>query len=69
MEKKFFYYRIFDDQEEKNYIRTSLTHDQITNLVEKYKSDRQKYLNDDFMEFLQKEDPNAETFEITRIYY
>ncbi len=68
-EEKIYYYRIFDDREKKNYIKSGLDHHRITELLKDYEKIHQEYFNDEFVKFIKKYDPHAEMIEITKIYY
>jgi len=68
-DKKIFYYRIFDDKDETNYIRTSLNNEQFRELLMLFEQNHDQYFNSEFFEFLKKEDSSAEIIEITNIYY
>ncbi|MBD3411343.1 MAG: hypothetical protein GF419_14200 [Ignavibacteriales bacterium] len=69
MAEKFYYYRIFDDQQEKNYFKSSLEEEEIRDLLKQFEKDNHTYLNAEFVEFLKERDPNAEVIEIRRVYY
>jgi len=69
MEKKIYYYRAYDDKEEKNYFKCSFDHEAIVALVKDFEKTHQEYYNFDFVNFLKEKDPEAELIEITNIYY
>jgi hypothetical protein len=69
MKKKIFYYRIYDDKEQKSYFKCSFDHKAIEKFMKKYKATHQEYYNLDFVNFLKKNDPEAELIEIHNIYY
>jgi len=66
---KIFYYRIFDDNEELEFLRTALEYEQISELIKEYIKTHSEYFNKEFVEFLRKKDPGAEIIEVTNIYY
>lgn len=67
---KFYYYRIFfDDNEKKNYMRSTLTHKQVDKYLKAYEKTRQKFLNTEFIEYLKKYDKKTEMIEISDISY
>jgi hypothetical protein len=69
MEKKIYYYRAYDDKEEKNYFKCSFDHAAIEALLKDFEQTHQAYYNYDFVNFLKEKDPEAELIEITNIYY
>jgi hypothetical protein len=67
---KFFYYRIFfDDNEKKNYMRSTLTHKQVEKYLKAYEKTHQKFLNAEFIDYLRKYDKKTEMIEISDISY
>lgn len=67
---KFYYYRIFfDDNEKKNYMRSTLTHKQVDKYLKAYEKTHQKFLNIEFIEYLKKYDKKTEMIEISDISY
>lgn len=67
---KFFYYRIFfDDNEKKNYMRSTLTHKQVEKHLKAYEKTHQKFLNAEFVDYLKKYDKKTEMIEISDISY
>jgi len=69
MEKKIYYYRAYDDQEEKSYFKCSFDHAAIETLLKDFEQTHQAYYNYDFVNFLKEKDTDAELIEITNIYY
>jgi len=67
--KKFYYYRIFDDKEKLNYMKSSLEHKKVEKLLKEYEAKHQKYFNPEFIEFLHGKDHDAEIIEISDISY
>ena len=67
--KKTYYYRIFDDTEKLNYLKSSLTHEEVEHWLREYEKTHQKYLNPEFISYLQEHDPEAEIIEISDISY
>jgi hypothetical protein len=67
--KKFYYYRIYDDQETLNHLKSSLPHDEVERWLKEYESTHQRYFNPEFIEFLKKHDPEAEIIEISDMSY
>lgn len=67
---KLFYYRIFfDDNEKKNYMKSTLTHKQVEKYLKVYEKTHQKFLNAEFVEYLRKYDKKTEMIEISDISY
>jgi hypothetical protein len=66
---KIFYYRIFDDNEELDFLKTTLEYEKISELIKEYIKSHNEYFNKEFVEFLRKKDPGAEIIEVTNIYY
>ena len=67
--KKLFYYRIFDDKEKLNYLKSSLTHEQVEQWLREFEKTHQKYFNPEFISYLHEHDPEAEIIEISDISY
>jgi hypothetical protein len=66
---QFFYYRIYDDQEQFNYIRTTFQEKKIRTMLKKYEKSHQDYYNSEFVVFLKKFDGKAELIDVTSISY
>lgn len=64
-----FYYRIFDDKEELNFFKSSLSYEKIRGLMTEYEKSHQEYINRDFIIYLKEHDNEAEIIEVTNIYY
>jgi hypothetical protein len=64
-----FYYRIFDDKEELNFFKSSLSYEKIRELMAEYEKSHQEYINKDFISYLKKQDKETEIIEVTNIYY
>jgi hypothetical protein len=67
--QKYFYYRLFDDKEEKNYFKCNLDLAEITKRVKEYEKDHEEYLNADFVNFIKEQGAEAELIELRNIYY
>jgi len=67
--KDVFYYKIYDDKEELNFLKSSLKKADIGELLKAYESGHQKYINPDFVEFLRERDPEAELIKVDSITY
>lgn len=67
--KKIYYYRIFDDTEKLNYIKSSLSHEEVEHWLREYEKTHQQYLNPEFISYLRKHDSEAEIIEISDISY
>jgi bifunctional N-acetylglucosamine-1-phosphate-uridyltransferase/glucosamine-1-phosphate-acetyltransferase GlmU-like protein len=65
----YYYYRIYDDKEQFNYIRSTFQEKKIRAMLKKYEKSHQEYYNTDFVNFLKKEDPKVEIIEVTPISY
>ena len=67
---KLLYYRIFfDDNEKKNYMKSTLTHKQVEKYLKVYEKTHQKFLNSEFVDYLKKYDKKTEMIEISDISY
>ncbi|MFA5403501.1 MAG: hypothetical protein WC358_01055 [Ignavibacteria bacterium] len=64
-----FYYRIFDDKEELNFFKSSLSYEKIREFMTKYEKSHQEYINKDFISYVKEHDAEAEIIEVTNIYY
>jgi len=67
--KKLFYYRIFDDKEKLNYLKSSLPHEEVERWLREYERTHQSYLNPEFISYLQEHDSEAEIIDISDISY
>jgi hypothetical protein len=67
--KKYFYYRIYDDKEEKNYFKSCLDHAKIVALLKEYEKTNEEYFNSDFVTFVKAHDPEVELIEMHNIFY
>jgi hypothetical protein len=67
--KKHYYYRIYDDKEQFNYIKSSFQEKKIRTMLKKYEKIHQQYYNAEFIEFLRKQDQTAELIDVTPISY
>jgi len=67
--KQLYYYRIFDDTEKLNYLKSSLSHEQVEQWLREFEKTHQKYFNPEFIGFLREHDPEAEIIEISDISY
>jgi hypothetical protein len=68
-DKKLYYYRIFDDKEKLNYMKSSLPHEQVEKWLNEYEKTHQTYFNPEFINFLHEHDPEAEIIEVSDISY
>ena len=66
---QFYYYRIYDDEEQFNYFKTIFQEKKIRGMLKKYEKTHQEYHNTDFVEFLRKHDRSAELIEVAHISY
>ncbi|HSL89688.1 MAG TPA: hypothetical protein VK870_10325 [Ignavibacteriaceae bacterium] len=67
---KLYYYRMmFDDNEKKNYMKSSLTRKQIERYMKAYEKANQKFINTEFVQYLKKYDKKAEIIEISDMSY
>jgi len=67
--KKLYYYRIFDDKEKLNYMKSTLPHEQVEHWLKEYERTHQKYFNPEFITYLHEHDPEAEIIDISDISY
>lgn len=65
----YYYYRIYDDKEQFNYIRSTFQEKKIRNMLKRYEKVHQEYYNAEFVKFLQQHDPKAEFVEVASISY
>lgn len=63
------YYRIFDDKEELNFFKSSLSYEKIRELMTDYEKSHQEYVNKDFIAYLKELDKETEMIDVTNIYY
>ena len=64
-----YYYRIYDDKEELNFIKSSLEEHEVRELLKNYEVEHQEYVNADFITFLREHDSVAELIDVTTISY
>ncbi len=63
-------YRLFDDQEEKHYLNSTLDHQKLEELVEMYKKEnKDQIIAGEFINFLIKYDPEAMEVEVRDFYF
>lgn len=67
--KQLFYYRIFDDKEDFNFIKSSLPYHEVEKILKTYEKNHQKYFNSELVNYLQKFDPEAEIIEVSDMSY
>ena len=63
------YFRIYDDNEELNFFKTSLDNKTIEQFLKEFETERKKFCNPDFVEFLKKKDVEAEIISIHNLSY
>ena len=68
-DKQLYYYRIYDDKEKLNYLKSSLPHDKVEHWLKEYERTHQKYFNPEFILFLHEHDPEAEIIEVSDMSY
>jgi hypothetical protein len=68
-EKKLYYYRIYDDKERLNYLKSSLSHNEVEHWLKEYECTHQKYFNPEFINYLHEHDPEAEIIEVSDMSY
>ena len=64
-----YYYRIYDDKEELNFLKSSLEQKRIRELLKEYEREHQEYYNNEFVEFLKNFDPTTELIDVINITY
>ena len=70
MDKKMlYYYRIYDDQEQLNYLKSALPYDEVERWLKEYERTHQKYFNPEFIHYLHEHDPEAEIIEVSDMLY
>ena len=65
----YYYYKIYDDQEQFNYIKSTLQEKRIRLMLKRYEKTHDQYLNAEFVKFLKHEDPRVELIEVAPISY
>ena len=68
-DKKVFYYRIYDDHEETDFIKTSVSYEIMRDMLKEFEKVHSEYYNPEFLNFLKETDSEAEIIEVTNIYY
>ena len=68
-DQQYFYYKIYDDKEELNYLKCSLPHDKVEELLKEYEQTHQKYFNPEFISFLNERNHEAEIIKVMDISY
>lgn len=68
-EKKIYYYRIYDDNEQKSYFKCSYNKIEIRKLLKEFEQTHETYFNNDFVKYLQEKDTEAELIELHNLYY
>ncbi|MHC1737355.1 MAG: hypothetical protein AB9882_05045 [Ignavibacteriaceae bacterium] len=63
------YFRIYDDNEEKNYFKTVLTRKRVEKLIKDFEKKNERYINSEFITYLKKYDADAEMIKIETISY
>ena len=66
---KYFYYRIYDDKEDFNFIKSKFEHKKMVELLKDFEKSHKKYLTSAFIKYLQKSDPEAEIIEVNEISF
>ena len=64
-----YYYRIYDDKEQFNYIKSAFQEKKIRGMLKKYEKAHQQYYNTEFVEFLRRYDRKAELINVAPISY
>ncbi|HAL56987.1 MAG TPA: hypothetical protein DCP63_11070 [Bacteroidetes bacterium] len=64
-----YYYRIYDDNEELNFFRSSIDNKKIEEYLREFELQRQRFSNPDFIDFLKKRDVDAEIITINNLSY
>ncbi len=68
-EKKHYYYRIYDDREKLNYLKSTLPHYEVEHWLREYERTNQKYFNPEFIHYLHEHDPEAEIINVSDLSY
>ena len=66
---RYYYYKIYDDKEQLNYIKSTFELKAIRRLLKKFEKTHQEYYTTDFQEALKGLDPRAELIEVMTISY
>lgn len=66
---QYHYYRIYDDREQFNYIKSSFEEKRIRSMLKKFEKKHQQYYNAEFVTFLKEFDQRAELIEVINITY
>jgi len=67
--KPLYYYRIYDDNEQVNFLKSSLEAKKIRRLLQNFEKTHQVYYNEEFVRFLKSHDPQVGMIEVTTITY
>lgn len=62
-------YRLYDDQEEKHHVSTTLDHKKLEVIVDEYKKLHEKVIAREFIHYLKKYDPEAHEVEVKSFYF
>jgi hypothetical protein len=63
------YYRIYDDKEELNYFKSSLSHGEVEKYLRTYEKQHNRYFNPEFIKFLKDYDSKAEIIKVEDVSY
>ncbi len=65
----YYYYRIYDDKEQFNYIKSCFEQKKIRSMLKKYETNHQEYYNSEFVKFLKQYDRRAELINVLTVTY
>lgn len=65
----YYYYRIYDDKEQFNYIRSAFQEKKIRGMLKRYEKRHEQYYTQEFVEFLRRYDRKAELIDVAHISY
>ena len=66
---RYYYYRIYDDKEQFDYIKSSLEEKAVRKLLKKFEATHEEYYNVEFMKLLKQRDAKAELIDVKPISY
>ena len=66
---RYYYYKIYDDKEQFNYIKSTFEEKAIRKLLKKFEKTHQEYYNSELLKLLKEYDPKAELIDVNTIAY
>jgi hypothetical protein len=66
---RYYYYKIYDDREQLNYIKSTFEQKAIRKLLKKFEKTHQEYYTTEFLKALKSLDPKAELIDVMTISF